>query len=417
MITDPIAPAAERLSRGPLFRLLSPLLAANLALFSTYLGAAAVLLPTQVAGIDPDPVRKALNLSIVTGSAAVVALLAQPLTGALSDRSGRRNPWIAGFGLSAAAGTLWVAGAGSIVLLVGVWCLVTVLLNGFQAVITAVVPDRVPRGQRGVASAFVGVATPVAAIVGVGSASRLIDRPALAYAVFGLMVAGSAVLFVTLNPERRRPRAEVVPIRGQLLTAANALRHRDFLLAFLSRAAAMMAYLIVFHYLLFILESRVRLPARWEAADALAVLTVIAGTAMVTGTVVGGLLSDRLRRYRLFVVIAATLLIVAAVPPILSTGLPAMIVYVSVMGLGFGCFLAVDTAIATLVLPRADDAARDMGILNIANAAPQTLAAFVAGLVVAALGGGPDAYAALFVASIGFAAVSGLVILGIRGVR
>jgi hypothetical protein len=33
----------------------------------------------------------------------------------------------------------------------------------------------------------------------------------------------------------------------------------------------------------------------------------------------------------------------------------------------------VDTALVTLVLPRAEDAARDMGVLNIANAGPPSV--------------------------------------------
>ncbi len=39
-------------------------------------------------------------------------------------------------------------------------------MNLFQAALTAIVPDRVPRERRGVASAVVGVATSVAAVVG-----------------------------------------------------------------------------------------------------------------------------------------------------------------------------------------------------------------------------------------------------------
>lgn len=139
-------------SPRPPVRLLAPLFLSNLALFSTYLGAAAVLLPEQVAGMDPDPVRKALHLSLVTGTAGVVALFAQPVFGALSDRTGRRNPWILGFGLTAAAGLLIVSGAGTLVVLVLLWSAVSVLLNGYQVAVTAVVPDRVANERRGLDS-------------------------------------------------------------------------------------------------------------------------------------------------------------------------------------------------------------------------------------------------------------------------
>ncbi|MFJ7777686.1 hypothetical protein [Streptomyces yangpuensis] len=42
----------------------------------------------------------------------------------------------------------------------------------------------------------------------------------------------------------------------------------------------------------------------------------------------------------------------------------------AVDGPAFGCYMAVDTALVTMVLPNAEDAARDMGVLNIANAGP-----------------------------------------------
>jgi hypothetical protein len=69
------------------------------------------------------------------------------------------------------------------------------------------------------------------------------------------------------------------------------------------------------------------------------------------------------------------------------------------------------------VLPHPDDAARDLGVLNVASSAPQTAAAFVAGSVVAAFGGGAFAYGNLFVLAMIFAVLGGVAIWGIRGVR
>lgn len=412
------AVAAEGLPpRRRLTRLLVPLLVSNLALFSTYLGVNAVLLPTQVAALQPDPVLKPLTLSIVTGCAAAVALVAQPLVGALSDRSGRRNPWIVACAVLGGAATVSVAGGSSVIVLTIAWCVAILFLNGYQATVTAVVPDRVPRGQRGIASAFVGVATPLAAVVGVGIASRVADTPLTGYAVFGIFVMASASLFVQLNRERSVRTAPSGSLRDQLGSAAGALRHRDFLFAFLSRAAVMMAYLLVFHFLLYVLQERVQLPDGWSPTAALAVLTVVGAAAMVAGTLVGGLLADRLHRYRLFVLIGTVLMAAGSLAPLSSDSLLAMFAYIAIMGVGFGCFLAVDTAIVTLVLPRVEDAGRDLGVLNVANTVPQTLAAFVAGLIVAALGGGADAYGSLFAVSIGFAIVGGVCILGVRGVR
>jgi hypothetical protein len=67
----------------------------------------------------------------------------------------------------------------------------------------------------------------------------------------------------------------------------------------------------------------------------------------------------------------------------------------------------------TLVLPRTEDAARDMGVLNIANAGPQVVAPFIAAAVIGHFGG----YPALF-AGAGLIAIAGAItIIPVRSVR
>ena len=70
-------------------RLLPSLLAASLTLFATYGGLIAILLPVQVALLDPA--HKVGNLAIVTTTSFVFTLFAQPLAGAFSDRDNARR--------------------------------------------------------------------------------------------------------------------------------------------------------------------------------------------------------------------------------------------------------------------------------------------------------------------------------------
>jgi MFS family permease len=89
-----------------------------------------------------------------------------------------------------------------------------------------------------------------------------------------------------------------------------------------------------------------------------------------------------------------------------------MVVFSVVNGLAFGCLFAVDNALVTLVLPKAEDAARDMGVLNVANAGPQIVAPFVASVLVS-LGG----YNLLFAMGGILAVLGALAIRPIRSVR
>jgi MFS family permease len=397
-------------------RLLPTLFLGNAALFVLYIAAGTVLLPSQIALIEPDPVRRALDLSLVVGGAAVVAIIVQPVAGLLSDRSRRRGPWILGAGVATAAALPLVAGANKVVLLAVVWCVVSIFANTYQACLAAVVPDRIPARRRGTASAVVGAATPIAAVGGVVVAGGFVTDLASGYLVLGLGVVLAAALFVCLNPEQKLPAASDTLVR-QWGSMVSALRHRDFRLAFLARAAMMFAFYLVFAYLLYLIQARVALPDGMTALRALTLLSVISAATMVAGNLLGGILADRLRRYRVFVFVAAALMIVAALTAYLSPTFGAMVVYGGLTGLGFGCFLAVDIAIVTLVLPHEENAARDMGVLNIASAAPQTAAAVLSGLVVAVFGGGAAAYGDLFLVSAAFAVLGGLAINSVTAVR
>ncbi|MFF7754636.1 MFS transporter [Streptomyces sp. NPDC007971] len=150
-----------------------------------------------------------------------------------------------------------------------------------------------------------------------------------------------------------------------------------------------LGYFSVVGYQLYILDDHIALPKGLRPTEAMAVLTPFSMAATAVSTPVGGLLSDRWNRRKVFVGVSAGLAGLVMVVPVLSPTWPGMLVFSVLNGLAFGCFMAVDTAVVTLVLPRAEDAARDMGVLNIANAGPQIVAPFVASAVVTALGGYP----------------------------
>ena len=83
-------------------------------------------------------------------------------------------------------------------------------------------------------------------------------------------------------------------------------------------------------------------------------------------------------------------------------------------GVGFGMYMAVDLALVVDVLPDTDQAAKDLGVLNIAGALPFSLAPAVAPAVLAV---GGDSYRVLFGVA-GACAVAGAAsILPVKGVR
>ncbi|MFJ4779922.1 MFS transporter [Streptomyces sp. NPDC088762] len=396
---------------GPGRGLLPLLLVGNSAMYALYVGVAGVLLALQVE--DIDPANKVSNFGVIAGVSAIFATVFNPVAGALSDRSGRRNPWILGGGLAAVPAMFLLGFADTVLLITIAWCLGQAVMNVYQAAITSVVPDRVPMSARGKASAAVGLGLPFGSTLGALIGAAFSEDYRTGYLVFGALVAGAAVLFTTCTREQRLPARAPLPVKAQLAAFASALRDHDFRWAFIGRALLVLGYFAVSGYQLYILQDHTLLPDGMEPEAAVAVMMPLTSVAMVVSTVLGGYLSDRFDRRKLFVGASALLSAVALVIPAVSTGWSAMLVFSVVNGLAFGCYMAVDTALVTMVLPKAEDAARDMGVLNIANAGPQIIAPFIASVVVSLSGG----YTALFVVAAVLAVAGALAVKPIRGVR
>ncbi|MFB6480621.1 MFS transporter [Streptomyces virginiae] len=397
---------------GPARRGLLPLLlVGNSAMYALYIGVAGVLLALQVE--DIDPANKVANFGLIAGVSAIFATVFNPVAGALSDRSGRRNPWILGGGLAAVPAMFLLGLADTILLLTIAWCLGQAVMNVYQAAITSVVPDRVPMDARGKASAAVGLGLPFGSTLGALIGAAFSEDYRTGYLVLGTLVAGAAVLFTACGREQRLPTRAPMPVKEQLAAFTGALRDHDFRWAFIGRALLVLGYFAVSGYQLYILQDHTVLPDGMKPEAAVAVLMPLTSVAMVVSTVLGGYLSDRFDRRKLFVGASALLSAVALVIPAVSTSWTAMLCFAAVNGLAFGCYMAVDTALVTMVLPKAEDAARDMGVLNIANAGPQIIAPFVASVVVSFSGG----YTALFVVAAVLAVAGALAVKPIRSVR
>ncbi|KOU43519.1 MFS transporter [Streptomyces sp. WM6373] len=412
-VVDPPVPPTPGPARHRGLMLL--LLVANSAMMAVYMGVGSVLLPTQVAAIAPAD--KVAVLGVIGGVSSIFATAFNPIAGALSDRSGRRNPWILGGALASLVGLAFL-GSVTTALLVGIgWCLVQATMNIYQAAVTAIVPDRVPAARRGTASALVGLGLPIGGTVGVLVASQTAEHLRTGYLVFGAIVAAAALLLTGFfrDTPRSGPAADAqpVPVRAQLAAFLSSLADHDFRWAFIGRALMVLGYFSVVGYQLYILGDHIALPAGLTPPAAMAVLTPVSMVAMAVSTVLGGLLSDRWNRRKVFVGVSAALAGLVMVVPVVSPTWTGMLVFSALNGLAFGCFMAVDTALVTLVLPRAEDAARDMGVLNIANAGPQIIAPFVASAVVTALGG----YTPLFLVGGALSLIGALAILPIRSVR
>ena len=98
----------------------------------------------------------------------------------------------------------------------------------------------------------------------------------------------------------------------------------------------------------------------------------------------------------------------------IASSFNGFLVGMAIGGLGFGVYMAVDLALVVDVLPDSDNAAKDLGVLNIAGALPFSVAPGIAPVILA-LGNG--SYGVLFAVAGAWAVIGALAILPVKGVR
>jgi MFS family permease len=356
----------------------------SIGIWAGFFGPIQVLLAQQAEAFSPD--HKEGVLALVTGVGAAVSTILNPLCGALSDRTvariGRRLPWVLGGLAGAIVSMVALAAAQSLWSMVLAWALAQASLNAMLAAITATVPDQVPVRQRGTVGGWLAIAQTAGVVAGSGIA-----------AATGSIAAGylsiAAVLFLVslpycfdsrdlaLPPSERRPFV-LRQFFGTLWISPRA--HPDFGWAWLTRFLMNLGNALVILYLLYYLQDAINLSDD-EAEDGVFLLTGIYGVITILTAIGGGIWSDKVGKRKPFVIgsglIAATALMLLA----FASSWAVAVVGAVILAIGFGTYTAVDFAMITQVLPTAGDRAKDLGVINIANALPQVLAPGVAWIV------------------------------------
>ncbi|MFW0795099.1 MFS transporter [Gordonia sp. CPCC 205515] len=414
-----VSPLTDRV---PLRRLLALLLPATTAMYGLFQGIQQILLPAQIEHIDPA--SKVGNLALLTTLAAIASMIALPVGGAVSDRTrsrfGRRTPWIVI--MSACSAVLMVAMglSTSLPALALSYMALWFVANFYQGAISAILPDRVPVDRRGVASAVIGLGTPLGILFAVNLVSRV--SQVAGYAIVGGLFLAASLLLVAGAPEgssREFARSAVDPSTGRrrdtVAAFFAAFGARDFRFAFFSRAALFLSYFTVSGYLFYTMQDYIgaqNLPGG-NVAIAVSTLSTIS---VVTWTVIAtaaGWLADRLDRRKLFVGVSAAGMGLSMLVPILMPTWPGMIIYSILSGAFVGIYFAVDLAVMSLVLPDKANEGRDFGILAVATGLPQILSSVIAGALITWLGG----YIALYCFGAVCAVISGVLIMRVRSVR
>lgn len=379
--------AAGRSGKAP--RGYIPTLAlSNFGLYLALLTPVLVSLAFKVQHITASAEAATNALGLIMGVGALFAIICNPLVGRLSDRTvsrfGMRRPWMLGgvlvglaaFALIGVATDVWIV-------LIG-WCVVQASLNGVMAASTATVPDQVPVDSRGKVSGIIGLTTPLGILGGSFLVNFLSDDlsrflvPALIAVVFvGVFVFTLKDRVLTEKPAERYGVKEFF---GSFVF--NPRKHPDFGWTWLTKFLIMFGYAGIATFLPFYLTEQFGLSEQ-DAITTILMANLASMVAMALSGPIGGILSDKIGKRRPFVAVAGGVMVLGLVILAFAPSIPMVLVAQAVIGFGAGSFMSVDTALATQVLPNSKDTAKDLGVLNMANALPQSLAPVIAPSIIA----------------------------------
>ncbi|MEV4267402.1 MFS transporter [Kribbella sp. NPDC049584] len=385
---------------------------ANVGVFAAWLGPIQVLLAKQSESVAPG--NKEFVFGLVTGVGAAVSVFANPAFGAISDRTtsrfGRRVPWVVAGAVGGAVGLGILAGAHLIVLMLLGWCLMQLFGNALLAAATAVVPDRVPVLQRGGVGGWVAISQVLGALVGTALAAAF-DSYALGYAACAAFLLLSVVPYVLRSHDVQLVERPTFVLRDFLRGFwISPRRYPDFGWAWLTRFLFNVGNALGTLYLFYYLQDEVGVD---DPDTAVLILTAIYSVCVLTTAITCGRWSDRSERRKIFVTASGWVMAVAGIVLAFWPTWAGAILGAIILGMGFGVYLAVDFALLTQVLPSAQDRAKDLGVINIANSLPQVLAPAIAAPIVKHLGG----YPVLYLLASAVTVLAGVLVTRIRSVN
>ena len=395
-----LAEPAERVRPG----WITLLFLANIGLWLGVYAPLQVLLPEQVQSLHDHLVKSgsvpsgtdAVLLSVVMGVGAIASLLANPVVGALSDRTtsprGRRHPWTIACALLGALGLIVVAAAPAIWVMAIGWFIAELGLGGMLATLTAALPDRVPAKQRGTLGGLIGISQMLGTVLGALIVTVIVTRISAGYATCAVIVVAGAALFVLRTPDEPLP-AEFksrVPVGTALRRLwVSPRQHPDFGWAWGTHFMVNLGNDLGTLYLLYFLNDRVHYH---DPQTGLLTLMALYAVALLIAGAVCGTMSDRSGRRKPFIIGSAAVMATAAVILAASPTWGMALVAAPLLGAGFGTYWAAAPALLTAVLPAAADRAKDMGLINIAYSLPLVVAPLLAGVVLGLM----NSYPALF---------------------
>jgi len=380
-----------------------------------------IILPAVLLHLVPETLKNTY-LGMLTFIGLILAMLIQPISGAVSDgwrsRWGRRRPL-------GVAGTLLdfiflalLAWSGNILVVFVGYIGLQIVSNIAHGPMQGLIPDLVPDKQIGLASGLKNLMDMGGLIVASLAAGSLLspdDRhpTTIMLVVMAVLAVSAAVTFLTT---KEKPTDDSKKTRNRInlneVFKVDFSGNRNYFQLIGSRFIFLVGIYGVQSFAQYYIRDVMQAANPVKATgDLMAAMAL----ALVACTVIGGWLSDRIGT-RKVITLASVVAAVGCFLLLLAKDVASMTLYASVLGAGIGLYLTSNWALASRLAPKAE-AGKFLGLTNLATAGASAVSKLSGVAIDLANNAAPGrflGYAGLFLAGGIFALVSLVVLARVK---
>jgi MFS family permease len=401
----------------------------------------AIVIPSMVVKFLGDA-NKDINLAIVVIGGTIVAVIVNPLVGAISDyatfRMGRRRPFmIIGLILFAFAPS-WFSSTALLITFVLLFLFLQITNNVANAPWSAIIADKVPPSQRGITAGFNGLFALLGTALGALIAGLIVNKNDalplyrneivqifLLIAIVQVAIVVYTIFTVKETPLQTEAKFELKPILKRFLFKPS--QYPDLSWVLLARLLLMMGIWGVFYFLQYYFDDVLGGPG---------VKTILFGTnfsgeqfngalfqpilllAALPTSLIAGWISDRHGRKGLVYLSGAVMAVVCLIFIWFPNQGFALLAGAG-FGIAYGAYSSVDWALTCDVLPPTDEAGKFLGLWSAMGIIPQVVGITVGAIILQALRDMPNhfGYTVLFLVTVLYFAIGTAIIRQVKGVK